>query len=302
MKVNLLGKTELWIGNLTLERADLNAVAAVAAEVLGLGGEEVFVTDASENHLTLDILRAEIDAERLYGKKGELLKALAAVPGVRVSPETNIHSEGILGFIILDEQTTKETIARSNEMASEIRQRIRARCMVFPTGEEVRKGLIKDTNSPLISDRLDAEGYKVKVAPALPDDADAIAAELRNAVDGGYGLIITTGGVGAESKDRTVEALLSLDPSAAAPYVTRYHQGTGRHEKEGVRIAVGEVGSSLLVALPGPNDEVRVSLEALISGIKDGSSKESIAEAIAAVLKSRYASGHAGEVQGGRWA
>jgi molybdenum cofactor synthesis domain-containing protein len=164
--------------------------------------------------------------------------------------------------------------------------------MIFPTGEEVRRKLIKDTNSPYIRDRLASEGFKADVGPVLRDDTDSISAALSDAIDRGFGLIITTGGVGAESKDRTVEAMMKLDREAATPYVTKYHKGTGRHEKEGVRIAVGSVGPTLMIALPGPNDEVRMSMETIVVGLKNGYDKRRLADEIAKTLKSKYVSGH----------
>ena len=98
---------------------------------------------------------------------------------------------------------------------------------------------------------------------------------------------ITTAGVGAEKKDRTVEAILSLDPKASTPYISKYKQGTGRHHKDGVRIAVGTAMDTLIVALPGPNDEVRSSLEILIEGLRNSWSKELLAEELARNLRKK---------------
>ncbi len=287
MKVNLLGKTELWVKDIGLKEADLNQVAAAVSQTLGLRREEVFVTDASDDHLTLDILRTEMEAETVYGKKSELLQVLSQIPGVTVSAETSIHSEGILAFVNLEPEVARQVLSRSEEMVSEISDRVRRRCMVFPTGGEVKRGLIKDTNSPFIKSRLETEGYAVEIGPVLDDDQDAISRAIE-AAGSGHGLIITTGGVGAESKDRTVEALTALDPDAPAPYITKYHKGTGRHEKEGVRIAVGSIGKTLIVTLPGPNDEVRISMEVLVSGLKRGEGKAILAESIAGALREKY--------------
>ena len=111
----------------------------------------------------------------------------------------------------------------------------------------------------------------------LKDDLDLFAGKLRRAMDGGYGVLITTGGVGAENKDFSVEAILRLDPAAAAPYIAKFKVGEGRHRKEGIRIAVGQVGFTTLVALPGPNDEVALCAYCLIEGITKGWSKEVLA-------------------------
>ena len=81
--------------------------------------------------------------------------------------------------------------------------------------------------------------------------------------------------------------MLALDPEAATPYICKYQKGVGRHHKNGVRIAVGQAFDSLIVALPGPNDEVKSSLNVLVKGLASGSSKHILARDIATVLRKR---------------
>ena len=118
------------------------------------------------------------------------------------------------------------------------------------------------------------------------DDADYIAGMIRKAVaQEGYGVVITTGGVGAETKDQSVEALERLDPDAATPYICTFEQGRGRHVKEGIRIGVAEFLGATIVALPGPNDEVRASLPIVIDCLKQKSDKHVMAERLARHLR-----------------
>jgi len=296
MEVNLLGKTELWIKNIFLNDVDLSEIARAVSETLKLGREEVLVTDAGEDYVVVDILRNTLEAENIYGKKKELLSKLKSIPGVEVTEETTIHSEGVLGFIDLDDAVAREVLTKTKEIVENLLEKISKRCIVFPTGEEVRRGVVKDTNSPYIRERLKKEGFSVDIGSVLPDDTDLIASAIMNAVDNGYGLIITTGGVGAEAKDRTIEALKKIDPDAATPYVMKFHRGTGRHEKDGVKIGVGSVGPSLIVSLPGPNDEVRLCMETLIEGLSKGLDKYELAEEIVRTLKNKYISGGIGHV------
>jgi molybdenum cofactor synthesis domain-containing protein len=294
MEVNLLGKTELWIKNIFLNDVDLSEIARAVSETLKLGREEVLVTDAGEDYVVVDILRNTLEAENIYGKKKELLDKLKNIHGVKVTEETTIHSEGVLGFIELDYAVAQEVLTKTKEIVENLLEKISKRCIVFPTGEEVRRGVVKDTNSPYIRDRLNKEGFSVDIGSVLPDDTDLIASAIMNAVDNGYGLIITTGGVGAEAKDRTIEALKKIDPDAATPYIMKFHRGTGRHEKDGVKIGVGSVGLSLIVSLPGPNDEVRLCMETLIEGLSKGLDKYELAEEIVRTLKNKYISEHGG--------
>ncbi|HUH65467.1 MAG TPA: molybdopterin-binding protein, partial [Syntrophales bacterium] len=140
---------------------------------------------------------------------------------------------------------------------------------------------IQDANTPYIKERLEKEGYSVTVGDVLEDDMESIVPALRRALDGAYGLIITTGGVGAEDKDRMVESFLRLDPEAATPYIIRYEKGKGRHEKDGVKIGIAYIRPTYLIALPGPHEEVKAGMEVIIFGLKKGLGKEELASALA---------------------
>ncbi len=283
---DLLEKTELRIQGISLGGVNLNDVAAVVANALGMDREEVLVTDAQDDVMTIDLLRKTVNPYRLVGKKDILFEKLNRLPGVEITEEASVCAEGMLGWIAWDEVEGRRSLERSQEMAAEIREKISKRAMIFSTGSEVFNGQIEDTNQPTIARRLEAEGYSVILGPTLKDDKETIAGQLRQAAEtGGYGLVITTGGVGAEAKDCTVEALLEVDAEAATPYICRFEPGTGRHTKDGVRIGVGELLLARIVALPGPNDEVRSSLEILIRGLKSGKDKHDMAEEIARNLR-----------------
>ncbi len=288
MEINLLEKTELWIVGLTLQNVRLDEIAAKVAEALELEPREVLVVDVREEHIVLDILRPVLKGQQIAGKGEEILRGISRIPGVTLSDRAAIHSEGALGWIALDPEESRKAFEKSARMGREIRERVAKRALVYSTGFEVQKGMIEDTNFPLIEERLKREGYTVKFGGILPDDTGAITYRLQRAMDEGFGLIITTGGVGAEEKDCTVEALLRVDPQAATPYVLKFEIGTGRHVKDGVRIAVGEVGISRFVALPGPTREVRIGLERMLEGLEKGFRKREMAEHIASELRGKW--------------
>ncbi len=288
LDVNLLQKTELWIEGISLQKAHLDDIAHRVAEVLELEPNEVMVVDVREDHIVLDILRPVLKASQIAGKGPEILRRVAQVSGVILSEKASLHSEGALGWVCLDQSDYGPALERAQQMGEEIRKRVARRAMVFSTGFEVQKGLIADTNFPLIEDRLKAEGYAVFPGGVLPDNVGTIAYRLQGALDEGFGLILTSGGVGAEEKDCTVEALLRVDPSAATPYIVKFEPGTGRHVKDGVRIAVGKVGLSRLVALPGPTREVQVGLERLLEALGKGWDEKQTAEHIASALRGKW--------------
>lgn len=286
-KLRLLGKTELWITNVALRGVNLSMVADAVARVLGIERSEILVTDVRENYMVLDILRETLNAEQIFGKRKELLHELSKVSGVKVTESTDFHSEGILGFISLDKDVAERTIRKSEKIAEEIKEKIRKRCIVYSTGAELIDGRIQDTNAPLVVDELRRRGYIVDVGQTIGEDENLVASEIIGAVDSGYGLIVLTGGVGAEFKDRTVEGVLKVDPQAATPYIVKYKIGTGRHFKDGVRIAVGRIGETIIVALPGPTDEVKPALECLAQGLSMQFNKTILASRIVDTLRER---------------
>jgi molybdenum cofactor synthesis domain-containing protein len=283
-----LDKTEIRIEHVRLEGANLTAVATAVADVLGLPHEDVLVIDARDDLLALDVLRDSLDPYRLVGRKAEILHAIGSVDGIEVTDRTDLCAEGMLGWLVFEERAGKAALDRSRHMLNDIESCISRRAIVFPTGNEVLAGQIVDTNTPLIRSKLELEGFDVDEGPALADDLISIERHLREAaLELGYGLVVTTGGVGAEAKDCTVEALLRLDSEAATPYICRFEKGHGRHVKGGVRIGVGQAGTALLLALPGPNEEVALGIDAAIASLSSGGGRDEIARSVADVLRRR---------------
>lgn len=294
MGLNLLEKTELWINEIVLDNANLTELAGVVADVLGMDREKVLVVDVRPRHITLDILEKDIPERNIIGKQTALLEAVGNLEGVSLSPDSHIHSNGILGMICLEGEDPDVMVSRVETMRDEISERIAKRAIVFPTGFELRDGMVEDTNTPYLTEVLEEAGYSVAVGAIIEDDEDDMVNRLDDAINRAFGLIISTGGVGAEDKDKSVESVLRLDPEAATPYVVKFKQGSGRHVKDGVRIAVGQVGPSLLVALPGPHDEVELAAEVLIPALAEGCGKAEIARRIAGVLAYKWTGEHVG--------
>ena len=288
LEINLLEKTELWLEGISLKDARLDDIAAEVAAALELEPREVLVVDVREDHIVLDILRPVLRMTQIAGKGEEILRRISRIPGVGLSENARLHSEGALGWVCLDPVESRESVKGSQRLAREIRKKVARRAIVFSTGFEVQQGMIQDTNFPLIEERLKQAGFSVRYGGILPDEVGAIAYRLEKALDEGFGLIVTTGGVGAEEKDCTVESLLRVDPAAATPYTLKFEPGTGRHVKDGVRIGVGQIGITWLVALPGPTREARIGLDRLIEALEKGWGKEETAEHVASGIRAKW--------------
>jgi molybdenum cofactor synthesis domain-containing protein len=288
MEWNLLEKTTFWVEGAELEGANLGEVAAAAAYALNLEGGQVMVVDVQPGVVAFDVLKRNIPAESVAGKSREILEKLAAVQGVTLSSEASIHSEGILGLIALEPGAVPELLARSAKLAGTVAEAISKRVCIFATGSEVIAGSIEDTNSPFLSKVLTEAGFKAEYGGIIEDSTPAAANALEAALMRGFGLVLTTGGVGAESKDHSVEAVLKLDPGAHTPWILKFTPDMKRHHKEGVRIAVGRVGISRLIALPGPHEEVRAGCRALVDGLARGLDDAALAESIASSIRDRW--------------
>ncbi|WP_329410214.1 molybdopterin-binding protein [Nocardia vinacea] len=285
---DLLDKTEIRIEPIGLDDVNLTDAAAAVADALGLPATDVVVIDAPGDVLALDILRATVDPHRLTAKQHNVLEALGRVPGVTVNDRTQVGSQGILGWIAAEPHGISETLDRARTIAATIERTIATRALVLSTGNEVLTGHIEDTNKPWIAARLRQAGFTAVEGPTLPDDLLTIAAAVREAGEElGYGLIITTGGVGAEGKDTTVEALLALDPAAATPPLFTVTPGHGRHRKGEIRIGVGRVGTATVVCLPGPHAEATLGIQALVDELPDTTDTGTLARRIADVLRAR---------------
>lgn len=294
MGLNLLEKTELWVNGITLDNVNLTALAGTVAGVLGLSEEEVLVVDVRPSNITLDILASDIPQENIVGKEQEILDALALIPGVTLYPDTYLHSNGILGQICgsISEDERSRIVEQVARMTEEMRENVLRRAIVFPTGFELLQGLIEDTNTPYLCGLLEQAGYRVNVGETMMDELSDVHEKLSDALNRGFGLIVTTGGVGAEDKDHTVEGILTIDKDAAVPYIVKFEKGTGRHVKDGVRIGVGRQGLSTMVALPGPHDEVELAAPVLLQGLLEEWDKHKLAERLAAVLAEKWRHKH----------
>jgi molybdenum cofactor synthesis domain-containing protein len=284
--VQLLEKTEVWLHGIKLDNANLPKLAQVVADVLMLPRDKVFVTDVRENLVVLDILSPRVELENVTGKQGELLAAIADIEGVNVANDATVHSEGILGVIGTPRAEVDGYLAGARKLEGQIADYASRRVAVISTGSELLAGEIEDTNFAAIRNAMEQAGFEVEFGGIAGDSEIEIAGMVARLSGEGFGIIITTGGVGAEDKDHTVEALERLDPDLATAVLAQYKRGHGRHVKDAVRIAIARLGWSTIFALPGPTHEVKLALPVITQGLAAKTDLAHLVEAIAAPLRS----------------
>lgn len=286
--LDLLSKTELWVEDIVLNEVDLTHLAVCAGGVLGLGQQDIFVTDVRDGRVVFDVVSPSVSLDAIAGKEAELLAALGAFPGVRLGSRASVHSHGVLGVIGAPAGQAADIIANAAKLEAGLQAYIARSVVVLSTGGEVARGEIEDTNYAAVKSVLGDLGYLVHHAGVVEDDEALIAARIGHLLGEGYGLLITTGGVGAEDKDKTIEAMQRLAPDLSTAILAQYTVGHGRHVKPHVRVACGRIGETLLVALPGPTREVLAALPELANGIAQGQSPATIAERVATPIRALW--------------
>jgi molybdenum cofactor synthesis domain-containing protein len=283
--VQLLEKTEVWLHGISLDNANLPGLADIVADVLSLPRGKVFVTDVRPQLVVLDILVPRVELEDVAGKQGELLATLAKAPGIDVAADATVHSEGILGAIGTPRAEVERYLADARKLEGQIAAYAARRVAVVSTGSELLAGEIEDTNFAAIRESMEEAGFEVEFGGIAGDSEPEIAGLVARLSGEGFGIIITTGGVGAENKDHTVEALERLDPQLVTAVLAQYKRGHGRHVKDTVRIAIARLGWSTIFALPGPTHEVKLALPVITAGLGAGTALPQLVEAIAAPLR-----------------
>ena len=284
-EVQLLGKSEIWMHGIDLDGADLPLFARTAAAVLELPEDRVFVTDVRGRVVVLDVLVPRVRLEDTAGKQQALLDAVGALPGVSVAPNAEVHSEGVMGTIGASRADAESVVAEARRIEGQIRAYASKRVAVVATGAELALGQVRDTNFEAVQEVLGNAGFEVERGGVVDDDETRIAGLVARLAGDGFGLVITTGGVGCEDKDRTVEAIERLDAELSTAVLAHYTKGHGRHVKDAVRIAVASLGWTTIVALPGPTHEVRLALPILLEGIRQEQAPAALVEAMAVPLR-----------------
>lgn len=283
--VQLLGKTEIWMQGVHLDNANLPEIANRAAEVLSIAQDKVFVTDVRPSLVVLDVLQPKVGLEQVVGRQPEIFAAISKIDGVTVEDGAEIHSEGVLGVIGSTREQAKSMVENAERMDKQIREYASGRVAVVSTGSEMVNGEVKDTNFEAISEFLSEAGFEVFYGGVAGDTEREIAGLIARLSGEGYGLIISTGGVGAEDKDHTIEAVEGLDPDLSIAILAQYKKGHGRHVKDAVRICVGTLGWSTIIALPGPTHEVKLALPVIVEQLQAGTTAATLVEAIAVPIR-----------------
>ncbi len=182
-----------------------------AAEILYnlCKGENMHGTDISEGKIELiadidGVLRIDRDKLKTINSLGEMM--IASRHGdFPVKKGDKIAGTRIIPLVI-----EKEKMERAKRVGASIFEiepyRLRT-AGVIATGSEVLKGLIKDTFTPVIEEKLGEYGVKITEHIYSGDDNKLITDTINSFIDKGVDMVICTGGMSVDPDDRTPLAI-----------------------------------------------------------------------------------------------
>lgn len=125
-------------------------------------------------------------------------------------------------------------------------------------------GVYPDTSGPILVAGLREQGYEVD-EPVVVPDGEPVAAALREAVEAGVAVVLTSGGTGISPTDRTPEvtrAVLDYEIPGIAEALRAY--GAAKVPAAVLsRGVAGVAGRTLVVNLPGSTGGARDGLAVL---------------------------------------
>lgn len=136
---------------------------------------------------------------------------------------------------------------------------------VITVSDRVAAGERSDTSGDIAVSALSAAGYSVS-SSCVADGVATVQRALREALDSGARLIVTTGGTGISPRDLTPEATETV-LERLLPGIPELFRAEGlKKTRHAVltRGLVGVVGRALIVNLPGSPKAVTESLDVLL--------------------------------------
>ena len=101
---------------------------------------------------------------------------------------------------------------------------------ILLTGDEITKGVVKDSNGGYLSEKLTALGFEVQSIVIVPDRKEFIEREISNALDRAD-LLLITGGLGSTFDDITLQTVADFLGKELI-YDSEYHSSLSRSFEE----------------------------------------------------------------------
>lgn len=174
-------------------------------------GENMHGTDVSEGKIELiadcpGLLKIRRDALNAVNGLGEMM--IASRHGdFPVKKGDKIAGTRIIPLVIEKEKMDRAVEAAEEEPIFSVLPFRQKKVGIVTTGSEVKKGLIKDTFTPVLREKLSEYPTEI-IGQTLPgDDREQITSDILRFAEEGAGLIIASGGMSVDPDDRTPGAI-----------------------------------------------------------------------------------------------
>lgn len=130
---------------------------------------------------------------------------------------------------------------------------------VITVSDRSARGERVDASGPIAVEALRGAGFDIDDAMIVPDGADEVERILRDTLQRGIRLIVTTGGTGIGPRDRTPEGTARV-LDRELPGIAEELRRRGAAEKPAALLSrglAGAAGDTLIVNLPGSTAAVR---------------------------------------------
>lgn len=140
------------------------------------------------------------------------------------------------------------------------------RSAVVTLSDRAQRGETVDASGPLIVERLAGLGAQIEHVDVLADGIEPLASHLQGLATAGVRLCLCTGGTGLGARDLTPEALLRVADRRVSPLADLLRVEGAKHTPLAwlSRGEAVQIGSMLVVALPGSPKAVRQGLDILL--------------------------------------
>lgn len=140
------------------------------------------------------------------------------------------------------------------------------RAIVITVSDRCAAGTAEDTSGPHAATILTEAGYAVEQVRVVPDGIESVQTALRDAVESGARLVVTTGGTGVSPRDHTPEATAPLLDRTLPGVAEEIRRVGAQHVPTAVltRGLIGTMGTSVVVNAPGSPGGVADTLAVVV--------------------------------------
>ena len=136
----------------------------------------------------------------------------------------------VIPLVIEEEKLKAAKAAAGEEPLLELLPYVKKTAAIVATGSEVKKGLIQDTFTPVVKEKLAAYGIETIFIAYSGDGVDNVAGAIAEARNTGADMILCTGGMSVDPDDNTpggIRAERRKDRDLRRPGAARCHVPAG---------------------------------------------------------------------------